>query len=107
MVTISTPQPAQRVSLRELMEGRNASLMVSRDTVAAHLGRAIRIASRGARVTLRALLAFLAVLLTGAVRHGLVLAGLASFVTAASLYSPIAGLVTAGAGAFFLEARRK
>lgn len=40
-------------------------------------------------------------------RHGLVLAGLASFVLAASLYSTIAGLCVAGVAFLFLELRRR
>ncbi len=39
--------------------------------------------------------------------HALVLAGCACFVTAATLYSPIAGLAVAGTSLFFLEARRR
>lgn len=65
---------------------------------------AARIASARAARLLATLFVILAALTS---RHGLVLGGLGLFVLAASQYSPVAGMVTAGAALFFLELRRR
>lgn len=103
-----------RVTLAELLAERDASIAHRPNPFALAGLRAKRtawIAARksasGVRTGMRALVLVTLFLAAFTSRHGLVLAGLAAFVTAAALYSPIAGLVTAGAGLFFLELRRR
>jgi hypothetical protein len=108
MVTITTHAPARsRVSLRELIEARDASLSVGGVSVAARLKRAWRGVLRGGRSALGYCVLLLTALTAGLMRHGLVLAGLGLFVGAAAQFSLTAALITGGVAAFFLEARRR
>ena len=111
MVTIGieqrTVRPRARVSLQTLLEARDASLRVRGSRITAALARARRSLAGRVGAVGRALLLVVLFLAGQVHRHGLVLAGLASFVTAAALYSPIAALVTAGVSLFFLELRRR
>lgn len=109
MVTISTHAPARsRVSLRDLIEARDASLDVSGGlSVAARLRVLWRGMARGGRRTAAFVMSLLALLAAGLHRHGLVLAGLALFIGAAAQFSPTAALITGGVSAFFLELRRR
>lgn len=108
MVTISAPHRPPRATLGALLAARDASLAVRRsDSLAAVWGKLSKGASRSARTLGQRITAVFALLALLIGRHGLVLAGLGAFTAAAWQYSLIAGLVTAGAGAFFLEARRK
>jgi hypothetical protein len=94
------------VSLSELLSMRDESLAVSpaRPDWISAAWRRVRLSWRvvAARVALAVLT--LAALLQ---RHGLVLAGLASFVIAASIVSALAAWIMAGVSLLFLEVRRK
>ncbi len=110
MTTIETGTRAPRVSLSALLAERDASIAIGSRTLALAVLRAKR-AFGVARSMIRGFASFavmlLAFLFSQVVRHGLVLAGLSSFVLAGWTYSPIAGMVTLGASLFFLELRRK
>ncbi len=104
MVSLGAARP---LTLGERIRQRDASLAVRPGAIALaglRAKRALRSASSTTARTAIRLAALLAVLLS---RHGLVLAGLASFVLAAWRIDVTAGLVMLGVGAFFLEARRK
>jgi len=109
MVTMGIEQRGvrPRTSLRDLLEARDASLRVRGSRITAALVRARRLVAGRAGAAGRALLIAVLFVASQVHRHGLVLAGLASFVLAAALYSPIAALVTAGVSLFFLELRRR
>jgi len=95
------------VSLSELLSLRDDSLAVapvrpSRVAAAWRRVRSLGWSVAAARVAMAVVT--LAALLN---RHGLVLAGLASFVVAASLVSALAAWIVAGVSLLFLEVRRK
>jgi CO/xanthine dehydrogenase FAD-binding subunit len=112
MVTIGAPTASARprVQLATLLAARDAGLTTSAG-LRTRLAFAARHAGRGLRRTLvvawRLMTTLLTLAVAGAIRHGLVLAGLAAFVWAAWSYSPIAGAVVFGLAALFLEARRQ
>lgn len=108
MVTIGLEQRERpRASLRDLLEARDASLRVRGSRITAALARVRRRSTGMATIAGRALLVSVLFLAGQVHRHGLVLAGLASFVLAAALYSPIAALCVAGVAFLFLELRRR
>lgn len=108
MVTIGLEQRERpRASLRDLLEARDASLRVRGSRITAALARARRIFAGRIGVVGRALLISVLFLAGQVHRHGLVLAGLASFVLAAALYSTITALCVAGVAFLFLELRRR
>lgn len=108
MVTIGVEQRTRpRVRLADLLDARDASIRVRGSRITAVLVRARRFWAGRARGAGRVLLTFLAFLFGQVHRHGLVLAGLTSFVLAAALYSAIAALCVAGVGFLFLELRRR
>jgi hypothetical protein len=101
------PPVRARVTLSSLLADRDASIRIKLGTFALAGLRAKRLLgsarNAGARFAV-AVFAFLAVFLS---RHALVLAGLTSFTVAAAQHSASAALVVGGAGAFFLELRRR
>lgn len=99
------------VTLSALLDARNESLAVRRARPL-WLSRAwIRLRSVSyTAVTARVGAAVAAWLLTLAgfvSRHGLVLAGLTTFVIAAASIAPVAGWIMAGVSLLFLEVRRR
>jgi hypothetical protein len=101
------PPARVRATLSSLLADRDASIRIKLSAFAFAGLRAKRLlgSARGATArTSVTLFAFLAVFLS---RHALVLAGLASFTVAAAQHSLSAALVVGGAGAFFLELRRR
>lgn len=100
------------VTLGELLSARDDSLRVSART---HPAWITALRHRLARVDLRRVTARVGAMVAAALlalagllhRHGLVLAGLASFVVAAALLSAVAALVVAGVSLLFLEVRRR
>lgn len=108
MVTMGAEQRMRpRVALRDLIDARDASIRVRGSRITATFARARRFVAGRAGAVGRVLLAVIAVVLGQVHRHGLVLAGLTSFVAAAALYSAIAALCVAGVGFLFLELRRR
>lgn len=107
MVTIGVERARPRTSLRSLIDARDASLRVRGSRISAVLARARRFCAGRVGAVGRALLVVIAFVFGQIHRHGLVLAGLASFVLAAALYSPIAALCVAGVSFLFLELRRR
>lgn len=99
------------VTLNALLGARDESLAVQRSRPA-WLSAAWRwVRSRSyAAVTARVvrIVSALALTLAGLFhRHGLVLAGLASFVIAAAMFAPVAAWIVAGVSLLFLEVRRR
>lgn len=95
------------VSLSELLGARDESLAV-RPVAPGWLSLAWR-RVRGLRWRAGVTRVALAVVALVALlhRHGLVLAGLASFVIAAATIAPVAAWIVAGVSLLFLEVRRK
>lgn len=101
------PRVSRQVSLQDLLDTRDASIRVSGSHAAAAWVRVRRQLAGRFGAAGRALLTVVSVLLGQAYRHGLVLAGLTSFVVAAAQHSTIAALITTGVSLFFLELRRR
>ncbi len=105
-----TPRPRQRLTLASVLAVRDASIAARpRATALAGLRakRALAAARGGAGAILRACVQLASLLAILTSRHGLVVGALGLWTTAAWWWQPIAGLIVAGAGLFFLEARRR
>lgn len=96
-----------RVTLASLLADRDASIKIKSSAFALAGLRAKRALGAARAGSVRVIVATVMTLAALVFRHGLVLAGLAAFTAAAFQHSSITGLVTAGAGAFFLELRRR
>ncbi len=99
-----------RVSLASLLAIRDASLAVrpsTRSRIKAAIGVAAGSAGAGIGKVWRLTATLLTLVLSGLLRHGLVLGGLSAWVWAAWSVSALAGGVVLGAALFFLEARRR
>jgi hypothetical protein len=99
------------VTLAALLEARDESLTLKR-SAPAWLSRARAWARqvRWTAVSARVAACVAACMLTLAgftSKHGLVLAGLASFVIAAALFAPVAAWIVGGVSLLFLEVRRR
>lgn len=99
------------VTLNALLSARDESLAVKRARPAWLSGAWRWVRSRPyAAVTARVirLVATVCLTLAGLLhRHGVVLAGLASFVIAAAMLAPVAAWIVAGVSLLFLEVRRR
>lgn len=99
------------VTLGDLLNARDESLAVTpvRPSWLSVAWRRVRASARGVRWSAVAARVAMAVITLAALlhRHGLILAGLASFVVAASQVSTLAAWITAGVSLLFLEVRRK
>lgn len=99
------------VTLSQLLSARDESLRVERARLAwlsALRRRVARVDLRPVTARVGAFLAAMLLALAGlAERHGLVLAGLASFVIAAAMLSTVAAFAVAGVSLLFLEVRRR
>lgn len=110
MVTIEVPRTRPRVSLGALLAARDASLAVRSDVrtkFRAAIGVAVSTTARGVGQAWHLVVTLLTLAVSGLLRHGLVLGGLAAWVWAAWSFSTLAGLIGFGAALFFLEARRR
>lgn len=110
MVTMEIPRTRPRVSLASLLATRDASLAVrpnARSKIKAAIGVAATMSARGVGRARRLVITLLTLTVSGLLRHGLVLGGLAAWVWAAWSFSTLAGQISIGAALFFLEARRR
>lgn len=110
MVTIEVPRARPRVTLGALLAARDASLAVRSDVrtkFKAAIGVAVSASARGVGRIWHLMTALLTLTVTGLLRHGLVLGGLAAWTWAAWSASALAGQISLGAALFFLELRRR
>jgi hypothetical protein len=111
MASIGVPaprtRPRARATLAGLLAERDASLSVATGQLSRIAARAARSLGSARNTIVRGIASLVVFLAAFVSRHGLVLAGLAAFTIAAGQFSLVAALITGGAGAFFLELRRK